>query len=618
MTVQSRFLHRSAIAVLAGALILGSAVSGASPASATPIACATVDRAVQVTPTCTDATYANPVIDSESDEILPLPHHRVHGHFEGTSIEFNIYLHASDDKSQWEGRFFQSTYPIAFTGEENTAETTDRDLVFALNSGGYSVRSGNGSVSIGYRHAAAAAKFARIYAAQYYGSNEPISGYLYGASGGSMQVIGAAENTDGVWQGFVPMVQAVQQPTSYNFLGRAAAALILSDKAADVRAALLPGGSGDPYATLDEAERAMLAEVHALGIPWKGWEYPDYLFGLDPQFYANGIVSDAPLSFDPTYVDDFWNTPGYLGAEQSALGERVRAKLAEMGDTTANRWNIANRFYYRYQIPAASEGWVGLDQFRKPDGSPLYPQRPVVAPISTAASGNAKFDGSITGKVIAVSNLYDTDALPLHTDFYRKRVEASLGAAAANNYRVYFNDHADHQGVPTPGDARSKHLIDWYGSSEQALRDIAAWAEDGVAPPASTKYELVDGQIVVPGDANARRGIQPTVNLTAEDCESVTITAGQAVDLSAVAKAPRGTGSIIKTEWDFDGDGVFEDAPLHAVGPKAHVRATHAFDTPGTYLVALRVTSERNGDVDAVSARVQNLDRVQVVVLPAP
>ncbi|WP_426738218.1 hypothetical protein [Plantibacter sp. 2H11-2] len=596
---------------MTAALVLGPALV-APAASAAAVDCATVDRAVQVTADCIDPLYANPVVDSVTDETTPIPNHHVSGHFEGTNIQFNIHLHSLENKVQWQGRFFQSVYPIAFTADENTARVSDRNLGFALSSGGYAVAAGNGQVSVGYRHAAAAAKFARQVAAEYYGSDSPIFGYLFGGSGGSLQTVGAAENTQAVWQGFVPTIQAVQQPTSYNFLGRAAASLILSDQALSIRAALVPGGSGDPYATLDEAQRAMFAEVTALGIPLKGWEYPDYLLGNTS---ASGISTEAPLSADPTYVDDFWNTAGYLGTEQSPLGERVREKLAQRGDTLSNRWDIANKFYYRYQLPAEDDGWVGLDQFRAEDGTPLYPQRSVAATISTAASGNAKFDGSISGKLIAVSDLYDTDALPWHTDWYRKQVEASLGSIGAEeNYRVYFQDHADHQGPPVPGDERSKHLVDPFGGVEQALRDVAAWAEDGVTPPDSTQYSVENAQIVVADNASERHGVQPTVELTANGDQLAAASVGQPVAFKARVTAPAGTGSIVSAEWDFDGDGVFTDAPLDEIASETTIEAAPVFDTPGTFLVALRVTSVRDGDPTAQFARIQNLDRVQVVV----
>ena len=428
MTIYSTLARRGGVGAIAATLLLGSGLGAALPAQAAPAPCVTVGQAMQVTADCVDPTYRTPVIDSETEETAPVPHHRVRGHFEGTNIQFNIYLHAQDKKAQWEGRFFQYTYPIAFPGQQPTSLADDRAIGFALSSGGYAVQAGNTFVSLGYRHAAAAAKFAETVAARYYGSSRPIYGYLYGPSGGSFQTIGAAENTTGVWQGFVPLVQAVPQPTSYNFLGRAAAELILGDKAEQIQAALSPGGSGDPYAGLDAAEAAMLEEVSSLGIPLKAWEYSDYLLGRS-EFQPGGFNHSAPLASDPTYVDDFWNKAGYLGTEQSPLGARVRAELAEAGDTLANRWNIANRFYYRYLLPPVDQGWIGLDQFRNPDGTPLYPQRPVSpAPFSGPVSGFTAFDGSVNGKVIVLDNLYDTDALPWHADWYRQRVEASLGA----------------------------------------------------------------------------------------------------------------------------------------------------------------------------------------------
>jgi hypothetical protein len=616
MTIHSTLARRGGTGALAVTLLLGTGLGTAEPARAAMPECATVAGAMQVNADCIDPAYAKPVIDSETDETSPTPHHRIRGHFDGTNIQFTIYLHSQQDKAKWQGRFFQYTYPTAFTPEEDTSRADDRAIGFALSSGGYAVQAGNKSLALGYRHTAAAAKFAETVASKYYGVNRPISGYLYGPSGGSYQTVGAAENTIGIWRGFVPMVQGVPQPTSYNFQGRSAAELILGAKADQIRNALLPGGSGEPYAGLDEAERAMLKEVHALGIPWKGWEYPDYLLGRSDQ-YPNGLASSDPLPADPTYADDFWNAQGYLGTENSPLGGRVRAELAKMGGSVANRWNIANRFYYRYQTPPASEGWVGLDQFRKADGTPLYPQRPVKDPgFYGFVSGNTAFDGSITGKVIAVSNLYDTDALPWHTDWYRHRVEASLGKAAADNYRVYFNDHADHQNAPVTGE-RAKHLVNWYGMAEQALRDVAAWAEDGVKPPASTNYQVRDAQIVVPDNADARRGIQPTVDLTSQGQVAAAVKAGQAVTLNARAQVPVGAGKIVKAEWDLDGDGVYTDAPLSRTGNVVTLQTTVSFDKPGTYLVALRASSERNGDPTAKFALAQNLDRVKVVVTPA-
>lgn len=174
---------------------------------------------VFVTSDCMDSLYAEPVIDAETDETTPSAHRRIAGHFEGTGITFNIYLPPAD---AWQGRFFQYTYPLT------DARADERALAFAFASGGYAVQAGNSTVSLGYRHAAAAAKFARIVAAQYYGSpDRRIYGYLYGPSGGSFQTVGAAENTSGVWDGFVPIVQGVPMSAPYTFFIRAQARLVL-------------------------------------------------------------------------------------------------------------------------------------------------------------------------------------------------------------------------------------------------------------------------------------------------------------------------------------------------------------------------------------------------------
>jgi hypothetical protein len=607
---------RRRAAITVGAVVAGTiAFAPALPAAAAPSPCATNARgSVLVDAECVDQQYSKPVIDAETDVASPIPHRRISGHFEGTNITFNIYLHAETQKKKWKGRFFQFTYPTTFSPDQDTSEASDRAIGVALSSGGFAVQAGNTSLSLGYRHTAAAAKFAERVAADYYGSDRKIFGYLYGPSGGSFQTVGAAENTSGVWEGFVPLVQAVPTPNSYNFNGRAAAELILSDDADEIRDALLPGGNGDPYKTLDAAERAMLRELHLLGIPWEGWENPDYLLGYDASYFGSGLDSDDPLAYDPTYVDDFWNAPGYLGTEQSPLGKRVREKLAEMGDTVGHRWNIAKRFAYRYQLPAADAGWTALDQFRKPDGTPRYPQRPVGEPgFSGFVSGNAAFDGDINGKMIVVSNLYDVDALPIHTDWYRQQVEESLGTAADDQYRVYFNDHADHQDAPPTGE-RAASLVDWYGITEQALRDLALWVERDVPAPASTDYEIENSQIVGPERAKDREGLQPTVEVVNARKGVITVKRGQRADLIANVRTPRAGGEVIKVEWDFEGDATYTEGELRRPRSSATVRATHRFTAPGTYIVSVRVTTERSGKTDARYALVQNIERVRVVV----
>ncbi|MET0522827.1 MAG: PKD domain-containing protein [Jiangellaceae bacterium] len=612
-TRQTSRTRRAAWAVATLAL-LATGLTPSSAAAMTPDCTSPTPGApVWVTADCTDPGYASPVIDNQTDETVPVVHHRVSGHFEGTNIQFNVYLPPA---RLWKGRFFQYTYPTAFAPEQDTSKATDQAIGFAVASGGYAVQAGNASVSVGYRHDAAAAKFAEQFAARYYhAGNRQIYGYLYGPSGGSFQTTGAAENTTGVWEGFVPMVQGVPMSVPYTFFIRALARLVLQDKAEQIATAVRPGGSGDPYAGLDQAQQAMLHELTAFGVPLQAWENPDYLLGLSA---SDGLLGFGSIvrSIDPTYAVDFWSKPGYLGTEQSPLGDVVRAALAKSGDTPDNRWDIALRAYYRYQLPPTDDGYVSFAQFRNPDGSAMYPQRPIlVGPLvgSNPASGGATFNGAITGKMIVVDNLYDVDALPIHADWYASRVRSSLGEQRfRNSYRLYYNDHADHLEGPVTG-FRSTYLINYYGIVEQALRDLSAWVERQTPPPASTRYTQHDAQLAVPGQAPRRRGLQPTVDLTAKGRTSVDVTAGQTVTFDALIQTPPDGGRVVGTAWDFTGTGTYTAIPVRRPASTLRVRQTHRFDTPGTYYVALSVTAQRDATSSAF-ANLDNIDRIRVVV----
>lgn len=596
---------RAVAALAAAALGLSLGLSPTGPAVAAPAACDTTQAPVQVTATCVDSTYAKPVIDSEQDLTTPVKHRRVSGHFDGTNIKFAIYL---PPVQQWKGRFFQYTYPL--TDEK----ATDQAIEFGAASGGYTVQAGS-FVALGYRHAAAAAKFAKTVAAEYYGSGErPIHGYLYGPSGGSYQTIGAAENTTGVWDGFVPMVIGTPMSAPYVFDIRAMAHLVLADKAEQIADAVRPGGTGRPYAGLDNAERTMLKELTDFGVPLAGWQNPDYLLGTP----ASTNPFTCTKSSDVSYVDAFWTKPGYLGTATSPLGRVFRAALVDRYATVAsvdgtpptavtlhdvptvssataldfavyaadgrtrvgalngtldrvtgrftvgsgnsaealdalvvgaqvridNRASLAGCSFHRHNLPAASDGYAGWDQFRDATGDPLYPQHaPLLGPAFTQGiSGGATYSGMINGKVMIVDNLVDVDAPATAANWYAGRIRTALGTADFKNHvRVYLNDNADHLDAPPVDGVRATYLVDWYGSVYQALRDLSAWAEDGVTPPSSTAYRADGAVITVPKRAAARKGIQPVVDLSIDGRDRVKIKSGQRVVFVANAKTPVGS-----------------------------------------------------------------------------
>lgn len=320
-TIESGVLRSTLfVAAAISAITMLPRPSSSSEASPAAIECETISKtgALQIEADCTDAEFSRPVIDDTAEISDPVTLHKVSGHFEGTEVKFNFYF---PPKDRWKGRFFHNVYPLT-TGEAR-AET----LIFGSESGAYTVQTGG---SIGYRADAAAAKFSREVARDYYGEpDRKIYGYIYGGSGGSYQTIGAMENSKGVWDGAVPYVIGTPTSIPNNFFIRAFARHVLAPKSGEIADAMAPGGNGDPYRQLNHTERAVLEEVSAMGVPLKGWDHPGYLLGLED---AQGLMGfrDTVRGIDPTYASDFWSKPGYLGTEQSALGDLIRSAKVDV------------------------------------------------------------------------------------------------------------------------------------------------------------------------------------------------------------------------------------------------------------------------------------------------
>ena len=281
---------------------------------------------------------------------------------------------------------------------------------------------------------------------------------------------------------------------------------------------------------------------------------------------------------------------------------------------------LAAQTYHRHQVP--STDYTVWDQYRVA-GAPLYPQRPVELGPRYARQGAGSIQsGRFAGRMIVVQALMDEAAFPWQADWYRSLVQSVLGSDLDDRYRLWFVDHAMHTspfaGPDDPRPVRTTRAVSYAGVLQQALRDLSAWVEHGVAPPPSTTYEVVDGQVQVPPTAAARGGIQPVVTATANGGVRTDVAVGETVEFAAVIDVPPGAGTVVAAEWDFEGagdypvTGSFDDAT--ASYTRLTVTATHAFTEPGTYFPALRATSHRQGDVGTAFARVQNLGRVRVVV----
>ncbi|KAF4980555.1 hypothetical protein FDECE_17860 [Fusarium decemcellulare] len=631
------------------------------------------DGPIVVTPGCIDPDYSEIVIDSGSDETSPIPHRKVSAHFNGTDIAINIYL---PPKHQWQGRFFQMVYP------SHEADALDVNVSFGADSGGYAVQiTGTG----GYRADAAAAKFSKTMASEYYGEpDRHIYGYIYGGSGGSLQTVGAIENTKKVWDGAVAIIQAVPVSFMGNPSIRCLAGIGLKDKKAQIAAAVSPGGNGDSFAGLTDLETSVLKEATIMGIPMSSWEVFDSVTNCTTMNLLRGDVE----GIDNSYASDFWTKPGYLGTEDSELGrvfqslkvehtstvtaiqkhsdgevviflDSIPADPGQVGldftilsangidagqlegtlssdktltvnatfaDSSAleavnegaqlridNRWFIAMHAYHRYQVPTR-EGFHGYDQFRNASGKPIFPQRPIDTSetVARSASGGGTHTGNITAQVIVVSNLIDYDAFPWHADWYQSQVKKTLGSQFHDNYRLWFNENADHNFGAVPHKWLHR-LVDFTGIYHQALRDLSTWVERGIPAPLSTKYTVsADSQVLIPPSGRSRLGIQPSVSLTVDRPR---VSVGDTVAFTAHAEVPERAGKIVAVEYDFMGTGDFVGIAFGNARETVNIQTNFTYQQPRRFVPAVRVTSQREGNTTNPNRRVMNLGRVSVEVL---
>ena len=676
LSMLSRYLSRLSLALFMGSLARAIQLNG------TQCTALVKDGPLQINPDCVDPIYNSPTFTNQSDEATPLKHRKVSGYFNGTGIEFNIYM----PYHGWEGRFFQLVFPTQLSAAGSG------EIGFSAAAGGYTVHvQGTG----GYRADAAVAKISRQIARKFYQQpSRKIYGYIYGGSGGSFKTVGAMENTFSIWDGSVPLIQGIpiSDPTGASIT--AFGGMVFGNVSKQLQDAVRPGSNINPKDIFNPAQRAVWEEVAALGVPPAVWEDFDGTGRNRSQVYE--LLRSAAVSMksmDPTYADDFWNLPGYLGTEKSALGQFFRSSLIEFNATVTqvnrdsdntpvdivldkspssaprrhwydfsllsqckgakkgatftghmepdsgkvtlysdnnstvinclaegvklqvdNRWNLAVHTFHRHEIPT-SKGYYAFDYLRNQNGTARYPQRSVLAaPVfAESASGGGTNTGNITGKMIVMDNLMDNKAFPWEADWYRSRVKKSLGDKFNDQYRLYYTDNADHEMGPVE-EAVKYRLIDFTGTFQQHLRDLAAWVEKGIEPPSQTKYEIQNSQVKVPDSASRRGGIQPVAHLRVQNATRAGVRAGTPVTLQASIEVPRNAGKIVSVEWDLHGNASFTSVDFGAPSAMVNLNVTHTYKTPGTYIPSVRVASHRSGEIGSSYFLAYNLGRARVVV----
>ena len=674
--------------------------------------------------------FNQPYVDIDEWRDQPFRHRYVHGGFKGTEAKLVIYF---PPKEQYRGRFFQAitAVPVAEEQAANVFGGTNNFMGFCFDSGGAAVASNMGGFKATaapgsgidpgistYRVSAATARYARVLAAEMYGPHRTY-GYAFGGSGGGYRTLGCAQNSD-AFDGVVPFMHPAPAAIPNGFAARIRGLRVLQDKFPQIVDALEPGG-GDIYASLNNEQREVLIEVTRHGFPVRAWAFHETM-GIG----AFSILYQGIQAKDPTYFEEFWTTPGYLGADRpqvfadariqhrttvtrvimsneavaagaptpglmgrsasadphvawqnlendyggkpipvalqlqsppppgkSLLGANINIvtgpsagkalvlgsmagnlAMLQFGPTTGSLRDVTDAIrdghevqidnsnllafetYYRHAL-LGPDSYV-CNQFRRADGTPMYPQRRILQNYDfVVAAVGSDLTGSFNGKMIVLQHLLDWDGHPWFADWYRNKVRGRLGSRFTDSYRLYYVDHATHGQTPDP-----TRTVPYTGALQQALRDLAAWVERGVTPPPETSYRIDDAQVIVPATAPQRKGIQPVVSLHANGGVRANVRVGQPVVFKALIEVPPGAGTIVAADWDFDATAAvvagdvnrFPIAEQFSPAPRLTLTKHHIFTKAGTYFPALRVHSQRESNATAPYARVPNLGRVRIVV----
>lgn len=284
-----------------------------------------------------DPKYSKPFIDADEtrERILAdgkkLPYRYIHGGFEGTNVKF---VYCFPPKEDFKGRFFQYLSPFPGPDEEIASlDKTGEDdkIAFCLVNGAYFVESNMGSnamfgssadPTIVYKSSAAVAEYSRVKAMEIYACERPY-GYVYGGSGGGYKTMACIENTN-AWDGAAPYVIGSPVSLPNTIMLHVQSQRSLRRVFGQIVDALDAGGSGNMYEGLNEDEAFMLKEIVNMGFPPRAWfleaagQYDD---GALP------VLAPGVKAKDPQYFEEFWNVPGYLGADANSSAVRDRLQF---------------------------------------------------------------------------------------------------------------------------------------------------------------------------------------------------------------------------------------------------------------------------------------------------
>lgn len=374
-----------------------------------------------------DARFKDPYIDL--DEIrqrstpsgVTLNYRFIHGGFSGTNVKFGFSF---PEKENYQGRFFQHLSPFPGPDEEIASQGKqgeDDRVAFAITHGGCFVESNMGSSAIFgsendstifYRSSAAVALYCRVVAKRLFGEHR-VYGYVFGGSGGGYKTMSCIENTS-AWDGAVPYVIGSPMSLPSCLTVATNGKRLLRNAWPHILDAIEVGGSGDPYKDLNDEEKAALRELTLMGFPLR----------MLCAFASNDdgslpVLTPVIHAMDPTYFNDFWTKPGYLGAdtESSACRDRVHmvTQVVSVGisqkQSTPTETDDRNDTDTAWQKMMTDGGADYIELTDMPKGNDLYLSGVDMVIKTGSAAGKKLRLGSFEGNKALLGMCYGMDDL---------------------------------------------------------------------------------------------------------------------------------------------------------------------------------------------------------------
>jgi hypothetical protein len=285
--------------------------------------------------TVTDKHFGQPYVDRDEWREEPYPHRHIHGGFRDCDARFTFYFPRAEE---WQGRLIMPMEG-AHAGHEDffggALGTALGGVPLTARLGGYMVETNMGHIGddidpkggedptiYGWRAAVEGARFSKTVARQVYGS-EPHHSYVWGGSGGGRRSPLVLENAPDVFDGALPFMgggdvrpfpatERIKGAQVMSFACMFNVQRLLRDPATMARIidAMQPGGTGNPFEGLDSHAREELTSLYRQGFP-KGNEF--MIATPMGQIWLWSSIADLLVEQDPSYFEDFWTKPGYIG-----------------------------------------------------------------------------------------------------------------------------------------------------------------------------------------------------------------------------------------------------------------------------------------------------------------